>query len=93
VIPSAWQMILLTLAAYRTWRLAAVDEIGDRPRGWLLDRAPWLEHWLRCPWCAGFWFTAAWWAGWLIWPHAALVAAVPFAASLLVGLVARNLDP
>lgn len=92
-IPAWYALLLLTLAAYRSWRLAAVDEIGDNPRNWLLDRAPWLQKWLFCPWCAGAWFAVGWWAAFEIWPRWTLIVATPFAISLLVGLTAKNLDP
>lgn len=48
---------------------------------------------LRCPWCVGFWLSGAVWVAWLAAPTATLVAAVPFALSASVGLVAKNLDP
>lgn len=92
-IPDWWQFLLLATANYRLWRLLAVDEIGDRPRNWLLDRAPWMQKWLECPWCAGAWLAVGWWGAWQAWPHGSLVAAAPFAISLAAGLIARNLDP
>jgi hypothetical protein len=92
-VPGWWQTILLIGAAYRSWRIAAVDEIGDRPRNWLLDHLPWIQKWLECPWCAGGWFAVGWWVAWLIRPHGTLVAAAPFTISLAAGLTARNLDP
>lgn len=92
-IPSAWVFLVLSAAAYRTWRLLAVDEIGDRPRNWFLDRAPFLEKWLRCPWCAGTWIATAWWGAWQVWPDATRGVASLMGIWLLVGLTARNLDP
>ncbi len=92
-VPSVWPFVLLVMSAYRSWRLLAVDEVGDRPRNWLLDRTPWLQHWLECPWCAGAYSAVAWWCAYEWSPHVSLVVATPFALSLVVGLVARNLDP
>lgn len=92
-VPGWYQLVLLALAAYRSWRLLAVDEVLDEPRATLLDRAPWLQKWIYCPWCCGFWVSLAWWGAWEAWPRGTLVAAAPMAASLLVGLIAKNLDP
>jgi hypothetical protein len=105
-IPNWYETLLLAAAAYRFWRLLAEDDILDRPRRLLLRlgeawekegdpvppdyRGSWAEF-LICPWCAGFWTAIAWWGAWQIWPHAAIVVAVPFAISALVGLIARVL--
>lgn len=48
---------------------------------------------LHCPWCVGWWLSLAVCALAYEWPHAVLVCSWPFAASALVGLVAKNLDP
>jgi Protein of unknown function (DUF1360) len=42
---------------------------------------------LECPWCAGFWITLAWWGAWQLWPFGTAIAAVPLAASAIVGLL------
>lgn len=61
--------VLLTLAAFRVYRLISEDTILDRPRRWLLRMGDWREdgdpvpilyrrEWalfLTCPWCLGFW--------------------------------------
>jgi uncharacterized protein DUF1360 len=99
-IPNWWQFALLAGAAFRTWRLLAADAILDKPREWLTRRAKAeagkhreeVDIFLHCPWCLGFWVTLAWWGAWLIWPHATVLLAVPWAANALVGLVAQNLD-
>lgn len=99
-IPSVWEFALLAGAAFRVWRLLAADAILDRPRDWLTRRAKAeagehreeVDIFLHCPWCLGFWITVAWWGAWLIWPHATVLIAVPFAANALVALVAQNLD-
>jgi hypothetical protein len=106
-IPSWWEFALLALAAFRVYRLIAEDTILDRPRRRILRlgrdwekqgdpvpenyRAEWGTF-LTCPWCAGFWITLAWWAAWLISEEWATWAAVPWAASAVVALVAKNLD-
>jgi Protein of unknown function (DUF1360) len=79
-----YALILLALAAFRVWRLLAVDMVLDGPR----ERLPKSWAWfVDCPWCLGFWVSLGWWAGYQLWPHAALVVAVPFAVSTLVGLL------
>lgn len=90
-IPAAWPFALLTLAAYRSWRLLAVDTILDRPRAWLV-RSDGASEFLSCPWCSGAWVALAWWAPWLAYPHGALVAAVPFALSAALAAIATALD-
>lgn len=47
---------------------------------------------VRCHWCLGWWTSLAVWGAWLAWPHAALVAAAPWALSAVVGLASKNLD-
>lgn len=96
------------LAAYRTWRLIAEDDILNRPRRWLLrlgsewekegDRVPegFRQKWatfLTCVWCMGAWCSLAWWAVWQIEEHGTLVVATPFAISAGVGFLRRSLDP
>lgn len=93
-VPSTWTLIVLALAAYRTWRLLAIDMILAGVRHRLFgQRRTGLFEFVLCPWCFGAWITIGWWAAWQAWPHATAVVAVPFAISLLVGLIARNLDP
>ena len=91
MIPSWYALILLTLAAYRTWRLLAEDTILDRPRSRLIRREG-VSEFVSCPWCLGFWLAVVWWAAWWAWPHGVLVAAAPFAVSALVGLFALVVD-
>lgn len=97
-VPDWWATLLLALAAYRSWRLLAQDEITDRPREWVLSRLPgvWGDEarlFVSCPWCLGAWVAIGWWAAWMMWPDATLTATVPFVLSSAVGLIVRNLDP
>lgn len=68
MIPSALQFLLLSLAAYRAWRLIAEDDITEGirrwfcglPRNWKGGDFPkgYREKWalfINCPWCAGAW--------------------------------------
>ena len=95
-IPDWYEIILLSLAAWRIFQLIAVDSILDRPRRYVTrlgkkwekegDALPkeYREKWalfLQCPYCLGFWIGLAWWGAWLIWPYETLVAAVPFVIS------------
>jgi hypothetical protein len=86
-VPSWYELVLLGLAAYRTWKLIAEDTIteGLRKR-WLGRRAKWGVF-VNCPWCAGFWVSLAWWGAWQAWPHGTLVAATVFTLSLIVGVL------
>lgn len=94
-IPSWWEAVLLVGAAFRVWRLIAQDTIFDEARDRLVkadssaEYRQGLDEFLRCPWCMGFWVSAAWWVAWLLFPHATVVAAVPWAISAAVGLVAK----
>lgn len=104
-VPSWWEFLLLSLAAWRIYRLLAEDTILDRPRRKLVRLADeWKEEgdepgpdyredlglFITCPYCAGFWIALAWWAAWLLWPHAALVVATPLAISALVAFLAKT---
>lgn len=95
-VPDWYAIVLLSLAAFRTWKLIGDDTILDRPRNWAMLRAfkiggpkgkDYLETLLECPWCAGFWISLAWWLGWVISPHWAVIVAVPFVISAAVGLL------
>lgn len=88
MIPSFLGLTLLSLAAYRTWKLIGEDTILDRPRNWAVKRGgEYVKLFLECPWCAGFWVSLAWWGLWQLWPHAVLVAAGVMAISAIVGIL------
>lgn len=67
-----------------------IEVVGDdRPtKGWRV----YLSTLIRCPWCAGFYVSVAWWASWSEWPRPTLFAAVPWAVSAVVAMLAKNLD-
>jgi Protein of unknown function (DUF1360) len=102
MIPGWWPFVLLALAAYRVWRLAAVDEFppAERLRNLLIwqieDGEPRYRHqvgeFLRCSYCSGFWVCLAWWTCWHAWPDGTLVVAAPFSLSTVVGTWAKLLD-
>ena len=83
-VPAWYPLILLALAAYRTYRVAATDTILDTPRARLSERQ--LEF-VQCPWCLGFWIAVAWWGAYEITPHWTLVVAVPFAVAAVAALL------
>jgi len=101
-IPSWYGLLLLALAAWRTYRLISEDTILEQPRRWLLRLAPtWekegdepgdtyrfgLGSFITCPYCAGFWISLGWWGAWMIWPHATLLISVPLAINtILIGV-------
>ena len=106
-IPSWYGLLLLGLAAWRTYRLIAEDTILEIPRRRLLRLAPtWekegdepgdtyrfgLGSFITCPWCSGFWLSLVIYLLWLWFPHATLVVCTPLALSAIVGLIATNLD-
>lgn len=92
-MPGWLPLVLLSLAAFRVWRLVGEDVILDRPRKWLIGRGAKYDEWVSCPWCAGAWISVLWWLAWVAWPHWTLVVAVPFAVSAVVGLIGANIDP
>lgn len=56
--------LLIGVAGFRLWRLAARDQITEPLRAPIIarsDRQPftWLLDLLLCPWCAGWWITGA----------------------------------
>jgi len=94
-VPSWWEAVLLAGAAFRMWRLLAVDTVLDRPRDWYVKAdnsttyMQGLDEFIRCPWCLGFWVATGWWVAWLIWPHGVLVVATWWAIAAAVGLLAK----
>lgn len=92
-VPSWWEATLLALAAYRVWRLVAVDDLLEPWRGRVLDRTPTkLDDFVNCPWCLGAWLSVAWWGVWEAWPHATLVAASPWAIAAAVAIIATRVE-
>lgn len=97
LLPTPYELALLALAAARTWKLLADDEILDRPRNWLLDRldsgddTKW-EYFVTCPWCAGAWVSVGWYLAFLLAPTGTLLVAALAAISALVGGLATWLE-
>lgn len=99
-VPDWWDAALLTLAAWRLFHLVAFDDLLDRPRRYVTRlNGSWrqegdatgeryregLAGFLTCPFCLGFWISAAVWVAWLVFPTETLFVAVPLA--LNAGLI------
>lgn len=82
---------MLAAAAYRLWRAAAEDTITDRPRDRLVEGRPGLDDFIACPWCLGFWISAATWAAYQRAPERTVALAAPWAISTAVGVLAHAL--
>lgn len=105
-IPTWYGLVLLSLAAFRTYRLIGRDTILDPVRKWAVglpsnwqegqpvpaDYREKLAVFLECGWCSGFWNALAWWGLWLISHTWATWAAVPWALAAIVALVEKNAD-
>lgn len=104
-VPDWYSFLLLSVAAFRMYRLIAADTILDGPRKKLLKLTGWkpgddapkgyrekLGLFITCPWCLGWWVGLAWWGAWQVWHAGTIVATVPFAMNAIVALVEKNLD-
>lgn len=90
-VPSWYGLIVLALAAWRTFRIICCDTIFDGPRARLCARlGDKFTEWITCPFCAGFWISVAWWGAWQLWPHGTLVVAAVSAIAGLLALVEIN---
>jgi hypothetical protein len=104
-IPNWYEFALLSLAAYRVFRLLSEDTVLDRPREYVVGLSGWTEgrptppgyrvrlaEFLLCSSCFGFWISVAWWLAYQLWEFGTVVAAVPFAISTVVIGVASLLN-
>jgi hypothetical protein len=104
-VPDWYQLLLLSLAAYRTFRLLSEDTILDGVRVRLVGLKGWREgtptppgyrlrvaEFVTCAFCLGAWVSLGWWLAFQMWPHGTVVAAVPFAVSAAVVFVASVLS-
>jgi hypothetical protein len=99
-VPNWYEAILLALAAWRVFHLAAFDDILDRPRRYVTRLSPsWkqegdatgeayrekLAGFITCPYCSGAWLSFGVWGLWLAFPTETVFVAVPLA--LNAGLI------
>lgn len=107
MVPDLYELILLALAAYRTWRLLAEDAVLDWPRRRILRMGNWRKEgdpyppkyreavgdFVGCPACLGFWISLFWFVAWAIFPYETLVVAAVASISALVIFQRQKLDP
>lgn len=99
--PDWYELVLLSLAVFRVYRLLAEDTILDRPRAWLLGLGLWHEgqpiprsyratlgEFITCGWCLGLWISFAAWGCWWLAEDVTVAISVPLAISAIVGLIA-----
>lgn len=105
-VPDWYELLLLSFAAWRVFRLVSEDTILDRARGKLLclpvdweegDDIPdcfrvRLAEFITCRYCLGFWISVGFWVAWLVFPAETIFVSVPLAVSTLVVFVAKLLD-
>ena len=102
-VPNWYEIVLLSLAAWRTFQLLAADSITEPLRRYVTrlgtkwekegDALPkeYREKWalfIGCPYCLGAWIGIVWWVAWEIFPTETLIATVPFVIS--AGVVAGD---
>lgn len=96
-------LIVLTLGAWRVWRIISTDTVLDPIRDRILGpsslaggvthyRRKKLAEFVGCPWCLGFWLALGAFAAWHWWSKDdSVLIAIPLAASAGLGLL-TNLD-
>ncbi len=89
--PNWLGLVLLGLAAYRTWRLIAEDTIAEPVRQRLIRREK-VSELVSCPWCLGLYVSLVMYAFWLWQPEWTLAVSVPLAISAFVGTLATVLN-
>ncbi len=89
MIPTPWEFVLLTLAAFYFYYLIGEAGIFDRPRDWLSAKlGPHFDDLVSCPWCSSFYLVGiGWLVGWLLFPTETVVLAVPFAGMTVIGFL------
>jgi len=97
--PTLLDVLLVLGFATRLTRLAVVDDIGEPLRVALVKVVPirtvsWVHTLITCPFCIGFWLSAAVVASWLAWGSTILWQAVAaaFTVSYLAGHAVARLD-
>lgn len=78
------ETILIALAAWRLWRLFALDVITDPIRDRIPESSTFYTF-LICPWCSGAWWTLTVWA--VTW---AVLGSLPAPGLVLGGALALS---
>lgn len=106
-LPTWYPVILIGIAAWRTFNLLAYDKILDQPRNWLLRlprkwqdgdaipkkyRLKWALF-ITCPYCAGFWISLGWFGASQINLYWTTIATIPFVLNTVVIALAKILTP
>lgn len=106
-VPDWYAFVLLGIAAWRMFNLLAHDKIFEKPRRWL-TRLPYdwdvtkplpkeyKMKWalfINCPYCAGFWIWALWFAAYEVTQKPTLIAAAFMAGNAIVVALAKVLTP
>lgn len=103
--PSAVELVILALAAYRLYRFTALDSFPPMvaARTWLTGetddgtfyatRPAWVAALWSCPYCLGWWISLLLVAAWWVAPVVAVAFALPWAVSAAAALITVKLDP
>ena len=89
VIPDWYELLLLGLAAWRSYQFVGEDTIADKPREWVTKRSEYIETMIECPYCAGFWIALLWWGAFQLWEHGSIVVAAAVAVTALVPIIEK----
>lgn len=93
-----WSAVLLVGLTLRLLRLVQVDRAGKPLQKLIFKLWPGTveqaDYFIGCPFCIGFWISAATSTSWMLWGHTRIwtAGALPFAVSWLVGHVAARID-
>jgi hypothetical protein len=91
---SAFEFVILALAAYRLTRLVTTDVIFEGFRDKIWSKWPpdtKLGYLITCDWCSGLWFSGFLVIFWLLLPELAFVVSLVMSISAIVGLISARL--
>jgi hypothetical protein len=86
---------IIVLAAYRATRLITTDIVLEGFRDWVWSKyshEKGVGYLITCNWCAGFWVSLAFIAGYLIVPSVTFVVSLVLSTSALVGIISSKAD-
>jgi hypothetical protein len=91
---SAFEFVILALAAYRLTRLVTTDVIFEGFRDKIWSKWPpdtKLGYLITCDWCSGLWISGFLVIFWLLLPELAFVVSLVMSISAIVGLISARL--